>query len=74
MQKEKRRRQNITLDARESEQKKTDKKWKGRDPKPSETKTHKWWVKQGTSEQSNNSRREQNNNLCSQPVFEIAEK
>ncbi len=47
---------------------------KGRDQKPSETQTHTWWDMQGISEQGNNSEREQKTNVCSQPLFQIAEK
>ena len=49
-------------------------KGKGRDKKPYETQTHTWWDKQGTSEQGNNSDREQKTIVCSQPLFQIAEK
>jgi hypothetical protein len=50
-------------------------KGKGREYKPSETQTHTWWEKQGISEQGNNNEeREQKTNVCSQPLFQIAEK
>ena len=69
---EKKTKHNIRREGKRTKENRT--KGKGRDQKPSETQTHKSWGKQGTSEQSNKCEREQKNNVCSQPVFEIAEK